>query len=100
MNVRGCLIALACAAPMLAQNAAPELAYEANANLLKLPDHVYLGEVAGVATNSKGNIFVYTRTGGSFASLGTSRTFTHGGSRFGIQSPGRTSRLKRRCRLT
>ena len=81
MNVRGCLIALACAAPMLAQNAAPELAFESNANLLKLPDHVYMGEAAGVATNSKGNIFVYTRTGGSFGSLGTSRAVTHGGSR-------------------
>ncbi len=74
-------IALMCAAPLLAQNATPELAFEANANLLKLPDHVYMGEAAGVATNSKGNIFVYTRTGGSFATLGTSRTFTHGGSR-------------------
>uniref|UniRef100_Q01UV1 NHL repeat containing protein n=1 Tax=Solibacter usitatus (strain Ellin6076) TaxID=234267 RepID=Q01UV1_SOLUE len=81
MKLRGCWIALACAAPMLAQSAMPELAFEANANLLKLPDHVYIGEVAGVATNSKGNIFVYTRTGGSFASMGTSRTFTHGGSR-------------------
>jgi hypothetical protein len=60
---------------------AQEIPFEANANLLKLPEHVYLGEAAGVATNSKGNIFVYTRTGGAVATLGGSRTFTHGGSR-------------------
>jgi hypothetical protein len=40
-----------------------------------------VGEAAGVATNSKGNIYVYTRAGGSFASMGASRTFTHGGAR-------------------
>jgi hypothetical protein len=84
MNIRRALLTLACAAPLLAQNAPPEIAYEANANLLKLPEHVYVGEAAGVATNSKGSLFVYTRTGGtsgSFAGMGTSRTFTHGGSR-------------------
>jgi hypothetical protein len=32
-------------------------------NLLKLPSDLYLGEVAGVAVNSKGHIFVYTRSG-------------------------------------
>ena len=36
MNIRRWSIALACAAPLLAQNTAPELAFEANANL-KLP---------------------------------------------------------------
>jgi NHL repeat len=72
------LLAFLLAAPLVAQS---DLAYEANANLLKLPEHIYLGEAAGVATNSKGNIFVYTRTGGSFGSMGTSRLFTHGGSR-------------------
>ena len=34
-----------------------------------------------MATNSKGNIFVYTRTGGGNATMGGSRTFTHGGAR-------------------
>jgi hypothetical protein len=74
------LLALIAAVPLAAQ-VVPEIGYRATANLLQLPEHVYLGEAAGVATNSKGNIFVYTRTGGSFASLGTSRTFTHGGAR-------------------
>ena len=40
-----------------------------------------MGEAAGVATNSKGDIFVYTRTGHPTISLGTSRPFAHGGSR-------------------
>jgi hypothetical protein len=60
----------------------PEIAYDSAPNFLKLPEHVYLGEAAGVATNSRGNIFVYTRTGSEFATTGASRTFTHGGSRF------------------
>ena len=75
------LLAAAClaAAPALAQNA-PEIAYEA-ANPLTLPDDLYLGEVGGVAADSKGNILVYTRTGHPTVSLGGSRAFAHGGSR-------------------
>ena len=46
-----------------------------------LSDDIYLGEVGGVAANSKGDIFVYTRTGHPTISLGTSRAFAHGGSR-------------------
>jgi DNA-binding beta-propeller fold protein YncE len=40
-----------------------------------------LGEIGGVAANSKGDIFVYTRTGHPTVSLGGSRAFAHGGSR-------------------
>ena len=43
--------------------------------------HLHLGEAAGVATNSRGHVFVYTRTGNPTAGLGNSRLFTHGGSR-------------------
>jgi hypothetical protein len=46
-----------------------------------LPDDIYLGETAGVATNSKGDVFVYTRTGHPTVSLGGARAFAHGGSR-------------------
>jgi DNA-binding beta-propeller fold protein YncE len=46
-----------------------------------MPDRMYMGEAAGVATNSKGHVFVYTRTGDAYATSGTSRTFSHGGSR-------------------
>jgi DNA-binding beta-propeller fold protein YncE len=60
---------------------APEISFVSAADFLKLPNNIYLGEVAGVATNSKGDIFVYTRTGHPTISLGTSRPFAHGGSR-------------------
>ena len=43
-----------------AQNV-PEIPYDA-APFLKLPPNLYLGEGIGVATNSKGHIFVYTRS--------------------------------------
>jgi hypothetical protein len=44
-----------------AQNV-PEIPYDSVPNLLKLPPNLYLGEGIGVATNSKGHIFVYTRS--------------------------------------
>jgi 6-bladed beta-propeller len=69
------------AIPAAAQNGgAPQIQYQAS-EPLQLPTNVYLGEVGGVATNSKGDIFVYTRTGTPFVTLGGSRTFTHGGSK-------------------
>jgi DNA-binding beta-propeller fold protein YncE len=37
--------------------------------------------VGGVATNSRGEIFVYTRTGHPTITIGTARPFAHGGSR-------------------
>ena len=72
---------LLCAAPLLAQNSAPDIAFDSNADLLKLPDNIHMGEAAGVATNSKGHIFVYTRTGATGATVGSSRTFYKAGSR-------------------
>jgi len=48
-----------------AQDAVPAISYESVPNLLKLPDDMHLGEVAGVAVNSKGHIFVYSRGGSS-----------------------------------
>jgi hypothetical protein len=68
-------------AALFAQTSAPEIAFDSNADLLKLPDTIHLGEAAGVATNSKGHIFVYTRTGPANATLGASRTFYKTGSR-------------------
>src|SRR3954464_15912828 len=65
----------------LGAQSVPEIAYDANADLLKLPDNIHMGEAAGVATNSKGHIFVYTRTGPAHAAVGSSRTFYKGGSR-------------------
>src|SRR5271165_6246980 len=73
------ITALACALSATAQ--VPEIAFDSNPDPLKLPNNTYLGEVAGVATNSKGDIFVYTRTGHPSITIGTARPFAHGGSR-------------------
>jgi DNA-binding beta-propeller fold protein YncE len=66
--------------PASAQTA-PEIAFDAAADPLNLPDDVYFGEVGGVATNSRGDVFVYTRTGHPTISIGSARAFAHGGSR-------------------
>lgn len=58
-----------------------EIKYDASVNALQLPSGIYFGEVAGVATNSKGDVFVYTRTGHPTVTIGTMRPFAHGGSR-------------------
>src|SRR5580704_14579865 len=67
--------------PAAAQNTVPQIAFDSASNPLTLPDDIYLGEVAGVAANSRGDVFVYTRTGHPTVSLGGSRAFAHGGSR-------------------
>jgi hypothetical protein len=71
-------ISLLCGGLLSAQ--VPEIPFDANISFLKLPSNLHLGEAAGVATDSKGNIFVYTRTGESGV-MGGSRFFTYGGSR-------------------
>ena len=65
---------------LLAQSGVPELSFT-TVDLLKTPTDVFVGEVGGVGANSKGLIFVYTRTGHPYATLGDNRTFYHGGSR-------------------
>ena len=42
---------------------APELQFDSVPNFIKLPPDMHLGEASGVATNSKGNIYVYNRGG-------------------------------------
>jgi len=44
---------------------AKEIPYESVPNFLKMPAGVYMGEGIGVATNSKGNVYVYHRSGPS-----------------------------------
>src|ERR1039458_4486851 len=77
----GFLLALLFAAPLFAQTPArsdgltqaqinarakaqnvPEIPFESVPNFLKFPANLYLGEGIGVATNSKGHVFVYTRS--------------------------------------
>jgi DNA-binding beta-propeller fold protein YncE len=55
---------------LFAQEAAPEIPFDSVPNLLKLPKDLYLGEASGVAVNSKGHIFVFSRgssTGPAYA---------------------------------
>ena len=77
--VAGALVAAA--AVLSAQLSIPELQFDSNADLLKFPADIHMGEAAGVATNSKGDIFLYTRTGNASLTIGTSRAIAHGGSR-------------------
>jgi sugar lactone lactonase YvrE len=44
-----------------AQNV-PEIPYDTVPSLIKMPPGLYLGESMGIATNSKGHFFVYTRS--------------------------------------
>jgi len=68
------LVALLAAGSLSAQNppprarayaTAPDVPYDSVPNFLKLPAGLYMGEGIGVARNSKGNVFVYTRSGES-----------------------------------
>src|SRR3982751_795260 len=45
------------------QQSVPEIPYDAVPDALKLPADLYLGEVAGVAVNSKRHVFVFSRGG-------------------------------------
>src|SRR5262249_15091755 len=72
---------LAAAAGLPAQSQVPEIPFDSNPAPLRSPADLHMGEAAGVATNSKGDIFLYTRTGNPTVSLGTSRAISHGGSR-------------------
>jgi DNA-binding beta-propeller fold protein YncE len=72
---------LLAASPLFAQNTIPEISYDSTPNFLKLPVGLYLGEAVGVATNSKGHVFVYTRTGSPRVTLGTNRVFAKSAAR-------------------
>ncbi len=64
------LAILICAPLAVLAQDAPEIPFTSVPNLLKLPPNMYLGEVSGVAVNSKGHIFVFSRgntTGPAYA---------------------------------
>ena len=80
-SIQLCLVAivlLSAGSVVSAQLNIAEIPYESVPNFLKTPDDIYIGEAVGVATNSKGNVFVYTRTGGPSVTLGTERSFVRG----------------------
>jgi sugar lactone lactonase YvrE len=55
-------LVLALAGSTLAQSSSvPEIPYRSVPDFLKLPPNMYLGEVSGVAVNSKGHVFVFHR---------------------------------------
>jgi hypothetical protein len=51
------------AGPAKAKATTPEIPFESVPNFFKLPPGLYMGEGVGVATNSKGNVYVYVRSG-------------------------------------
>ena len=46
-----------------AQQSAPQIKFHAQTDFFKLPADLYFGEAAGVAVNSKGHVFVFSRGG-------------------------------------
>lgn len=72
---------LALGGSLIAQSGVPDISFNAT-DLLRTPiEGPFVGEVGGVGANSKGQIFVYTRTGHPYATLGDNRTFSRGGSK-------------------
>ena len=66
------VVVLLLACPLFGQQAparakafetATDIAYDSVPNFLKMPPNLYLGEGIGVARNSKGHVFVFTRSG-------------------------------------
>ena len=49
-------------APSAAQQSVPQIAFQSVPDYPKLPDGMNFGEVPGVAVNSKGHVFVFTRS--------------------------------------
>ncbi len=65
------LLALFVAIPAFAQQP-PEIRYQADPNFLKLPPDTHLGEAVGVAVNSKGHIFLFSRGNSTGPAYGAS----------------------------
>ena len=59
------------AAPLFAQQP-PEIPYRSVPDFLKLPPDIHLGEAVGVAVNSKGHIFVFSRGNSTGPAYGAS----------------------------
>jgi sugar lactone lactonase YvrE len=60
-----CVIVVSLTTPAFAQGGqgVKEIPYESVPNFLKLPPNVYMGEGIGVARDSKGHVYTYTRSG-------------------------------------
>ena len=65
---------LLAAPPALAQQSVPTITFDSVPNPVRLPHNMYLGEVSGVAVNSKGHIFLLSRgntSGPAYAAAAT-----------------------------
>src|SRR6266481_7114695 len=68
--MRRLLLLFSLAGSLFAQSSVPEIKFRSVPDFLKLPPELYLGEAAGVAVNSGGHIFVFSRgntTGPAYA---------------------------------
>jgi DNA-binding beta-propeller fold protein YncE len=68
-----------CAGSLFAQQ--KEIAFDSAGDHLKLPADIHFGEVAGVATTSNGNLWVYNQGGGLNLTVGAARLHPSGGAR-------------------
>src|SRR6185295_19674672 len=67
--MKRCVFALSVvmlAAPSYAQQSAPELSFDSVADFFKLPEGMNFGEVPGVAVDSKGRVYVFTRSNSAY----------------------------------
>jgi hypothetical protein len=58
-----------------------EIAFDSAGDFLTMPADIHLGEVAGVATTSTGNLWVYNQGGGLNLTVGAARLHPSGGAR-------------------
>ena len=58
--------------PVMAQESVPEIPFESIPDPLKLPSDLYFGEATGVAVNSKGHVFVFSRGNSTGPAYGAS----------------------------
>ncbi len=69
-----CVFVLLSSYAFAQQGSVPAIAYTSVPNFLKLPPDIYLGEMAGVAVNSKGHVFALSRgntTGPAYGAAAT-----------------------------
>ena len=63
-SMKTCLLAMLAllAAPLFAQQSVPDIPFDSVPDFFRLPEGMNFGEVPGVAVNSKGHVFVFTRS--------------------------------------
>ena len=80
--------ALAVSGGILSGQTVPTIQFDSNPSPLTMPDNIHLGEVAGVATNSRGDIYVGEVVWSAGASRGAVSPDGHSLQKFTRQSAG------------